>query len=289
MAFTIKINGADHPVDVDGDTDLLCLLRDVLGMTGVRENRRWCNATARAANDFELEIIIPTEFFDQIAGSPRVARELQRRPHENWQDAGSQTVESAVNNAYLTAKNLWFQPQFHTPFGLGDVPFVVGRRPVAGEEQPPYQPDLKLDDTTPFRLSRNHSLSRSVREVIVCATSAAHLERDTMRLDEILRPVPGAGEVLVAVKAAGVGPWDRLVREGRSGLGQALPLTLGADVIAKESGASVYGTARVRDVERGMLNLPIGDVLDLADASTAHRMLDGAPHKPGKIVLRVAD
>jgi NADPH:quinone reductase-like Zn-dependent oxidoreductase len=42
-------------------------------------------------------------------------------------------------------------------------------------------------------------------------------------------------------------------------------------------------------VKRGMLNLPIGDVLDLADASTAHRMLDGAPHKPGKIVLKVAD
>ena len=80
MAITIKINGADHPVDVDGDTDLLCLLRDVLGMTGVRENRSWCNAAARAANDFELEIIILTEFFDQIAGSPRVARELQRRP-----------------------------------------------------------------------------------------------------------------------------------------------------------------------------------------------------------------
>ena len=53
---------------------------------------------------------------------------------------------------------------------------------------------------------------------------------DTMRLDEIPRPVPGAGEVLVAVKAAGVGPWDRLVREGQSGLGQALPLTLGSDV-----------------------------------------------------------
>jgi NADPH:quinone reductase-like Zn-dependent oxidoreductase len=37
--------------------------------------------------------------------------------------------------------------------------------------------------------------------------------------------VPGAGEVLVAVNAAGVGPWDRLVREGRSGLGQVLSLT----------------------------------------------------------------
>jgi NADPH:quinone reductase-like Zn-dependent oxidoreductase len=42
-------------------------------------------------------------------------------------------------------------------------------------------------------------------------------------------------------------------------------------------------------VERGTLDLPLGEVLDLADASTAHRMLDGAPHKPGKIVLKAAD
>jgi NADPH:quinone reductase-like Zn-dependent oxidoreductase len=53
---------------------------------------------------------------------------------------------------------------------------------------------------------------------------------DTMRLDEIPRPVPEAGEVLVAVKAAGVGLWDRLVREGQSGLGQELPLILGSDI-----------------------------------------------------------
>jgi len=295
---------------------------------------------------------------------------------------------------------------------------------------------------------------------------------DTMRLDEIPRPVAGASEVLVAVKAAGVGPWDRLMREGR--ISQTLPATLGSEVsgtvvavgagvgmfalgdavygatndqfvggyaeyalveagkvapkpavldyvtaaglpvvavtawqmlfeyariepgqamlvrgaagsvgacatqMAKEAGASVYGTARAPDLERvralgaepvvegdrvgaqlasrpldavidtiggdalestcealrpngiivsvvrapdaaylrskgvraayfivdvtrdrldristmvqrGTLNLPVGEVLDLADASTAHRMLDGAPHKPGKIVLKVAD
>jgi NADPH:quinone reductase-like Zn-dependent oxidoreductase len=42
-------------------------------------------------------------------------------------------------------------------------------------------------------------------------------------------------------------------------------------------------------VQRGTLNLPVGEVLDLEDAKSAHRMLDGAPHKPGKIVLKVAD
>ena len=36
MAFTIKINGKTHSVDVDGDTPLLWVLRDVLGMTGTK-------------------------------------------------------------------------------------------------------------------------------------------------------------------------------------------------------------------------------------------------------------
>jgi isoquinoline 1-oxidoreductase alpha subunit len=36
MAFNIKINGKTHDVDVDGDTALLWVLRDVLGMTGTK-------------------------------------------------------------------------------------------------------------------------------------------------------------------------------------------------------------------------------------------------------------
>jgi isoquinoline 1-oxidoreductase alpha subunit len=36
MAFTIKVNGKTHSVDVDGDTPLLWVLRDVLGMTGTK-------------------------------------------------------------------------------------------------------------------------------------------------------------------------------------------------------------------------------------------------------------
>lgn len=36
MAFTIKVNGTGHTVDVDGDTPLLWVLRDVLGMTGTK-------------------------------------------------------------------------------------------------------------------------------------------------------------------------------------------------------------------------------------------------------------
>jgi isoquinoline 1-oxidoreductase subunit alpha len=36
MSFTIRVNGARHNVDVDGDTPLLWVLRDVLGMTGTK-------------------------------------------------------------------------------------------------------------------------------------------------------------------------------------------------------------------------------------------------------------
>jgi isoquinoline 1-oxidoreductase alpha subunit len=36
MAFTIKVNGASHDVDVNGDTPLLWVLRDVLGLTGTK-------------------------------------------------------------------------------------------------------------------------------------------------------------------------------------------------------------------------------------------------------------
>jgi isoquinoline 1-oxidoreductase subunit alpha len=36
MTTTIKVNGIDRAVDVDGDTPLLWVLRDVLGMTGTK-------------------------------------------------------------------------------------------------------------------------------------------------------------------------------------------------------------------------------------------------------------
>jgi hypothetical protein len=63
----------------------------------------------------------------------------------------------SINKAYLAAKSPWLLRQLHTPLELGDLPFVVGREPNAGEELPPLQPDLKLDDTPPLRPSRESS------------------------------------------------------------------------------------------------------------------------------------
>ncbi|HKB09762.1 MAG TPA: (2Fe-2S)-binding protein [Vicinamibacterales bacterium] len=36
MSFTLKVNGTSHSVDVDADTPVLWVLRDVLGMTGTK-------------------------------------------------------------------------------------------------------------------------------------------------------------------------------------------------------------------------------------------------------------
>jgi len=42
-------------------------------------------------------------------------------------------------------------------------------------------------------------------------------------------------------------------------------------------------------VKRGMFNRPVNEALELADASTAPRMLDSVPNGPEKTVLRDAD
>ena len=36
MAFTVRVNGSAHRVEVDGDTPLLWVLRDILAMTGTK-------------------------------------------------------------------------------------------------------------------------------------------------------------------------------------------------------------------------------------------------------------
>ena len=53
---------------------------------------------------------------------------------------------------------------------------------------------------------------------------------EVMVLEDVAKPEPAAGEVVVQVKAAGIGPWDALIRSGRSAMAQPLPLTLGSDL-----------------------------------------------------------
>ncbi len=64
---------------------------------------------------------------------------------------------------------------------------------------------------------------------------------ETMVYEDVPVPPLGAGQVLVRVKAAGVGHWDTLVRTGQSVLHQPLPLILGAEFsgIVEEVGPGV--------------------------------------------------
>jgi NADPH:quinone reductase-like Zn-dependent oxidoreductase len=50
-----------------------------------------------------------------------------------------------------------------------------------------------------------------------------------LQLENIPVPAPREGEILVAVAAAGVGPWDAVIRSGRSALARHPPITIGSD------------------------------------------------------------
>ena len=136
------------------------------------------NATARAASEVEVEILTPNEFFDRIAGSPRVVRELIQRfsrrlreaddrivnderrscePRETSKDADSQTALELVKLRISLQRIRGCRTQLHELVGLGDLPFVIGRGPVAREGLPPLQPDL--NSMTPPRSDYRATIS----------------------------------------------------------------------------------------------------------------------------------
>ena len=63
------------------------------------------------------------------------------------------------------------------------------------------------------------------------------------------------------VMAAGVAPWDAIIREGKRKL-----TTL---------------------FDAGRITARVGSVFPLSEARLAQEMLAGVPHKPGKIVLEI--
>lgn len=66
---------------------------------------------------------------------------------------------------------------------------------------------------------------------------------DALMIDELPIPSPGPGELLVRVAAAGVGPWDALIREGKSKVSPPPPLILGSDLsgVVEALGPGVRG------------------------------------------------
>jgi NADPH2:quinone reductase len=74
-------------------------------------------------------------------------------------------------------------------------------------------------------------------------------EPEAMKLEEVQRPEPGPGQVLVRIKAAGVNPVDTYIRSGGSAGGQELPYTPGTDGagVIESVGA---GVTHVKPAER---------------------------------------
>lgn len=74
-------------------------------------------------------------------------------------------------------------------------------------------------------------------------------------IDDLSRPNPDKGDLLVRVKAAGVGPWDALIREGKSKVSPRPPLTLGSDLSGVVETIGPGGTDfRVGDEMYGVTN-----------------------------------
>ena len=133
-----------------------------------------------------------------------------------------------------------------------------------------------------------------------------------IQIDDVPRPAPASGELLVRVAASGVGPWDAIIREGRSKVSPLPPLTLGSDfsgvveevgpdVAEFQPGDAVYGVtnplfcganAEYAVASAGMVTLkpPRLSHTDAASipvvAVTAWQMLfEYADAKPGQTVL----
>jgi NADPH:quinone reductase-like Zn-dependent oxidoreductase len=94
---------------------------------------------------------------------------------------------------------------------------------------------------------------------------------EQMIFETIPRPVPAAGEVLVKVHAAGVGPWDAWIRAGKSALPQPLPLTLGSDLAGEVAalGSGVSDLAEGDQVFGVTNNQFLGAYAEYAIASAA--------------------
>jgi len=107
---------------------------------------------------------------------------------------------------------------------------------------------------------------------------------DVLFYEEVPRPRPEEGELLVRVEAAAVNPVDWKIREGylREMLHHSLPLIMGWDV---QPDAAVL-TELAKLVDAGKLRTYLEAVLPLVEAPRGQEMSQ-AGHVRGKIVLKV--
>ncbi len=110
--------------------------------------------------------------------------------------------------------------------GFLEGPFAVGRGPEDGSG---------LLDSLEKRCDlRRRGASKFISKGEEFAVKAARIHRfgppEVVVVEDVPVPLPGPHEVLVRVVAAGVAPWDAIIREGKSKVSPRPPLTVGSDL-----------------------------------------------------------
>lgn len=162
-----------------------------LGEMGVIENRRR-SATAHAASDGMAEVLTIREFLDRVASDPALARDLILRlcirlrkvedkiagdllpftpeHHVDTPKRAPTDVDPHQHVAVtLAARTDALRARIGAaPIPVANLPFMIGRQPLADEAEPWRRADLLIDDEEPFRLSRDHfAITRSGKRLLV--------------------------------------------------------------------------------------------------------------------------
>src|SRR5919204_1038450 len=109
---------------------------------------------------------------------------------------------------------------------------------------------------------------------------------EVLRLEEVPEPRPGAGQVLVRVRAAGVNPVDTYIRSGSHAVKPQLPYTPGLDAAGTVEAVG-EGVTRVRAGDRvytaGSLSGTYAE-LALCDESQVHPLPERVSFAQGAAV-----
>jgi CRP/FNR family transcriptional regulator, cyclic AMP receptor protein len=217
--------------DIDGHVVLMGHVRagEWLGETGVIENQPR-SSTARAASDGEIQALTAREFLDRVSKDARLARGLLLRLSVRLRKLDDEVAHDLLSAAHdhhiieldeeashaiadksgaisLTAQTDALRARMGAaPIEIGHFPYVVGRVPRPGEDEPAQRPDLLLEDTEPFHLSRQHfKIARSGSQFVVSDLGSKlgtivngnaighHFMRDTAALKHGENPVVAGG------------------------------------------------------------------------------------------------
>lgn len=112
---------------------------------------------------------------------------------------------------------------------------------MSGEEQARNYASNSYLAADGWASERAFGLSESKKQTMKAVCIHKFGGPDVVVIDELPIPSPGPGQLLVRVAATGVGPWDALIREGKSKVNPPPPLTLGSDLsgVVEAVGAGV--------------------------------------------------